>query len=224
MALLDRGALAGLAGSPWAPAVSLVPGGLLGAPAVAVPPAAAEKAANLLASAGWSQGADGILRRGGQPLEVRLTTYEGSPWYEQLATEIAGALREAGMAVRLVGPRRVTEQGLVSGAANAWLLRYDWPDPDALYYLFHSAWAGATNRWRYAEPVADGLLETGRRTMSPASRAQVYREVDARIRADAVAAGLLEPSGALWISPRVAGLRNPALGRLEWSDLYLRSR
>jgi len=222
LVLLPRTVLAAQAGVPWISTASLVAAGKPGADSVAVPVTKPDAAIRMLASAGWRAGDDGMLRRDGQVLELRLATYEDDAWWAGLAQQVADAWRSAGIAVRLVAPRRTNVTDLVAGSANAWLLQYDWPDPDALYYLFHSDWVGASNRAGYRSTATDELLETARSTMDPVARATAYRKADAQIRADSVATGILQQAGAIWFSPRLAGVRPPVGNRFDWIDLYLR--
>jgi len=222
LALLPRAALAEQAGVQWVSTASLVAAGKPGAASVAVPTAKTEVAIRTLAGAGWRAGDDGMLQRDGEVLELRLATYEGDAWWAGLAAQVAETWRSVGIAVRLVAPRRTTPTGLVVDSANAWLLQYDWPDPDALYYLFHSDWVGDSNRAGYRSAATDELLATGRSTIDPVARAAAYRKADAQIRADAVATGVLRQAGAIWTSPRLAGVRPPVGTRFEWIDVYLR--
>ena len=70
--------------------------------------------------------------------------------------------------------------------------------------------------------ATDELLTTARSTTDPVARATAYRKADSQIRADAVATGILQQAGAIWVSPRLAGVRPPVGNRFDWIDLYLR--
>lgn len=59
----------------------------------------AEAAAALLDEAGWTEGADGVRAKGGEPLRLTLTTYPDRPELPALATAIQAALEEVGVAV-----------------------------------------------------------------------------------------------------------------------------
>lgn len=58
-------------------------------------------AAALLDEAGWREGADGVRAKGGDRLELTLTTYPDRPELPALATAIQGALKKVGVDVKV---------------------------------------------------------------------------------------------------------------------------
>ncbi len=56
-----------------------------------------DEARALLGAAGWSEGADGILERDGEPLRLNLLTYPDRPELPALATAMQAALAEIGV-------------------------------------------------------------------------------------------------------------------------------
>ncbi|GGC54953.1 ABC transporter substrate-binding protein [Hoyosella rhizosphaerae] len=60
-----------------------------------------EGAIDLLADAGWTQGANGLMQRDGQPLTVTLMTYPDRPELPALAAAIQDQLRQIGVQVRV---------------------------------------------------------------------------------------------------------------------------
>jgi peptide/nickel transport system substrate-binding protein len=60
-----------------------------------------EAAAALLDEAGWQEGADGVRTKGGDPLQLTLTTYPDRPELPALATAIQAELKEVGVAVKV---------------------------------------------------------------------------------------------------------------------------
>lgn len=224
--LLDRSSMAHTAGPNWEPRDSLLTRGVLGgAGLVSADGARKNAAASLLARAGWVRSdPDGPLQRDGEPLEIRLATYEGSSLHQQLAREVAAALEDAGILVRHVAPRRVPATELVEGGPNAWIVQYEWPDPDAIFYLFHSSYRGQTNRSGLQSQAVDSYLMAARQEIDPAKRAELYRKADAAIRGAGAATGLLEEAGEVWASPRVAGLNVSDAGLVLWGDIFLRTK
>lgn len=221
--LVDRRALEGLPAWPAAATAGLLPSSLGGAMGeVSGPDAGA--AARMLSAAGWVPGADGVRGKGGVRLEIRLATYEGDPTYEAVGAMLRAAFGAAGFDCRLVPARRTAQPGLVRGAPNLWLLFHEWPDPDVLYYLFHSSQIGRANRAAYGSPVADWLLEVARTEMDPMARLDLYRQAQAVIVGDAVAFGLFEARGQLLISQRVVGVRPHPAGEFFVYDVYLRNQ
>jgi peptide/nickel transport system substrate-binding protein len=60
-----------------------------------------DQARALLAGAGWTPGADGILQREGRPLQLNLLTYPDRPELPALATAIQAALAEIGVGIEV---------------------------------------------------------------------------------------------------------------------------
>lgn len=219
---LDRTAAAG--SMPWsaAPAGSLLAGWPGLDPGTPAPLPDLEAAAGLLSAAGWTMDPDGVRRRDGQELAVRLATYEDDPSFAALAQEVLEQLAGLGFSGRQVPPRRGLTPGSVAGAPNLWLLYYDWPDPDVLYYLFHSSETGRGNRSALRDLEVDGMLETSRSTASPALRIEQFRQLDAVVLQHAAAVPLARSSGRLRLGGRVAGWRAQRPGALLPHDIYLR--
>jgi peptide/nickel transport system substrate-binding protein len=65
-------------------------------------------ARGVLDAAGWLVGSDGVRARGGQRLEIELTTYPQRPELGLLATAIQSMLREIGMATTLRQVEQIT--------------------------------------------------------------------------------------------------------------------
>lgn len=60
-----------------------------------------DAARQLLEDAGWSEGADGILTKDGDPLRLNLVTYPDRPELPALATAIQASAREAGIDIEV---------------------------------------------------------------------------------------------------------------------------
>lgn len=217
---LDRLPVTALAPSPSLPSGSLLAPWRPSLPDAPAPERLA--AASLLQRAGWLPGPDGIRRKGDAVLEVRLATYEDDPAYQALGEEVAAQWRAVGAQVRLVPPRRHLVPGRVIGEPNAWLLALQWPDPDVLYYLFHSGQIGRANRAAVASPDLDALLEQTRLAADPVQRAGWFDRVEAWLLGQAAVFPLAVERGELLLSGRVGGWRAQAGGDVRLQDLYLK--
>ena len=219
---VDREAVA--AGLPWpaAPATYLLPPGVPGHLAGDPPGSSAAAARDALDGAGWVRDEDGQRRRGGEHLEVRLATYEGDEVFAALAENVRGSLEALGVPCRLVPPRRALQPGLVGGAPNLWLLYYEWPDPDVLYYLLHSSQVGQANRAAYRNDAVDQLLFQARGEMDDKARSELYQRVQRQIAEDTALIPLAAAMGQVRVGPDVVDYR-PTDRRFLWlGDLYLR--
>ncbi|MCA1973154.1 MAG: ABC transporter substrate-binding protein [Caenispirillum sp.] len=140
-----------------------------------------QAAAALLAEAGWSTGADGILVRDGKPFQVTLRTFSDRPELPLLATAMQAQLREVGIDLRVaVGNSSEIPSGHRDGSLELALLARNFalvPDPLATVQQdFGSGgndW-GAMN-WRNARLTE--ILETLMRGVADdAQRKQLRRE------------------------------------------------
>ncbi|MDP2872723.1 MAG: ABC transporter substrate-binding protein [Bacillota bacterium] len=221
--LIDRDALLPLPAFPARGTVGLLPestGGRVAETTGPNPGAAAE----MLSAAGWTEGPDGVRHKGDVRLEARLATYTGEPGYEAVAAALLTAMSAAGFDCRLTPPRRDAKPGLVAAAPNLWLLYHDWPDPDVLYYVFHTSQTGSANRTGYSNPTVDWYLDVARTEMDPDERLGFYRQAQTAIIGDGAAFGLLEARGELRVSGRVIGLRPHPAGDVLLHDIYLRDQ
>ena len=132
-------------------------------------PALAQK---LLDEAGWTKGADGIRRKGGQPLRFTLDFDRGNPVREQTAVVARQYWSDIGVDVEL----RVSEFNALLSRIRArpnplqgWVLWYITPPEADLLAYYHSQ--GTLNEFGYANAEVDQLLEKGRATFDPKERA-----------------------------------------------------
>jgi len=168
----------------------------------------------LLDEAGWSKGADGVRRRGGQQLAFTITT-SSDPVHKQVAEKVAEAWNALGarVGVTQVGltplVRDLIEQRnyeailfVDSGEAD--------PDP---YDAWHSTETGGRgdNLSLWSHSRVDALLDEARTIASPSRRVELYREFQ-EIFAQEVPAIPLYVSTALYVQD--ATLSGVRVGRL----------
>lgn len=105
-------------------------------------------------------------------------------------------------------------------AAMAWMVT----DPDTLPYLTlrRAAWpeAGGFNSGHYANPEVDRLIEVARRRTGEAARADLYRELQRRVREDAPWAAIASWTQTTAIQETVRGLRLEPSFELRLKDVY----
>ncbi|MCP2343999.1 ABC transporter substrate-binding protein [Nonomuraea roseoviolacea] len=146
------------------------------------------KAAEVLESAGWKVGGDGIRAKEGTPARFTLMYPAGDALRKELALAFASDAKRIGIDVRLAGLDwdaiypRMAKDALIMGWGSPY-------DPDYVNYeLFHSSYIGqgSFNPGRYKVPEVDKLLDAGRRTTDPAARKKVYDAFQQRVSDDQV--------------------------------------
>ena len=150
-------------------------------PAIKPWPFDPERAAELLAEAGWEdRDGSGILRNAaGEPFEFELTIMAGSEVDERLGNYIRDQCAGAGIRCRL----RPTDWAIFNSLSKArdfdaivlaWLPSSPEPDPRQVY---HSAAIGQAgdNIVQWSCPEADRLIDEGRRTIDTEKRHAIWR-------------------------------------------------
>jgi peptide/nickel transport system substrate-binding protein len=163
-------------------------------------------AQRLLDEAGWTKGADGIRRKGGQPLKFTLDFDRGNPVREQTAVVARQYWKDVGADVEL----RVSEfNALLSrirakpNPLQAWVLWYITPPEADLLAYYHSK--GTLNEFGYSNAEVDQLLEKGRATFDQKERARLYQQAQKLIAADAPVAYVVYPLEIQALSRRIQG-------------------
>ncbi len=138
-----------------------------------IPAYDAAHAALLLDSAGWTAGPDGMRRRHGMPLAIRLIVPTSSVFRMRYAVLIQEALRHAGIAVDLdAAPFPAFFAKQTAGDFDAVLAAYS-TDPNAGGAA--QSWAAASripaggNYLSYADPRFDALLDSATASFDPAA-------------------------------------------------------
>lgn len=95
------------------------------------------------------------------------------------------------------------------------LYRYAWfadmPDPDSILHPMFAS-GSPNNFMKYHDPVTDDLLTQGRETIDPVARADIYRDIEARITETLPLIPLFYMSVDRVYQPHVRGIQVSALG------------
>lgn len=165
-----------------------------------------DKAKQLLAEAGWTPGADGILvNSSGEKFGFTLLADKGDPVREQIYLVAHDQWRKLGMDVDIQYTEWNTilslyAEGKFDSRLGWWVIK---PDPD-IYDYFHTD--GALNQIRYSNPEVDRLLELGQATVDTAERADIYRQVQEILIDDQPSIFLYYPVEVRATSKRLQGL------------------
>lgn len=152
-----------------------------------------DKARKLLDDAGWVKGSDGIRAKNGVRLAFTNSTTAGNHLREQLQQFVQQTLKEIGIEMTISNLPAAVIWG------DFWTLsKYDsvvvginylvGSDPD-VFNRFHTGAIRAkggrgSNTSQYSNPQVDKLLEEGARTFDQKRRIEIYKEIQAQVRAD----------------------------------------
>jgi peptide/nickel transport system substrate-binding protein len=172
------------------------------------PPFDAEQAKSMLASAGWTPGAGGILQKGGKKMSFTLDADTADPARQQSAVIAQQNLKSIGAQVELrVRPFPAYAKDLLAKKFDAhvgfWVLP---PDPDLTNYY---STTGTYNTISYSNPQVDKLLEQGRGVAELEQRKPIYAQLQQTFLDDPPGAILFYPKDIHAITKTTAGI--PAL-------------
>jgi peptide/nickel transport system substrate-binding protein len=203
-----------------------------------------DKARRLLADAGWSPGADGILTRSGKRFSADFYVRQDAATRNQAAGEIAAKVKAVGMELKVAPtPFGTFFDPLKSGKFDIALSGFaTGPDPDA-YYIFHSSqlrpeknpngvnWSG------YSNPELDRLIDLERSTVTAdpaktrAERRRIFSQIEKILSDDVVTYFLWSDDTVQGFDARVGGTPprteiNIDYGRnvRVYADWYLQKR
>ncbi|MEU4766502.1 ABC transporter substrate-binding protein [Actinosynnema sp. NPDC023794] len=145
------------------------------------------EAERLLDEAGWRRGADGARFRDGQPARLPILYPAADVLRKELALAAASDIAKLGIDAPVESTtfelmlQRQEEAASVWGGGDPY-------DPDtAAFTLLHSRYAGRPgylNMTHYRNPAVDAALDTGRRSLDPATRKQAYTDFQRAYTAD----------------------------------------
>lgn len=174
------------------------------------------KAKQLLDTAGWKPGANGVREKNGQPLKMLvLFGPNTTPVREQLATIAQQQWKAIGADVEIRGLEfgallKQTKEGPYDWAAyvNAYIAGVD---PDTIWFKKDAG--PAFNRVDYQNPHVQDLYEQGLKELDRGKRAVIYQEISRTLTDEAPWIWLYYELGHQVINKRVQGVRvSKALG------------
>lgn len=136
------------------------------------------KARELLAAAGWTRNAEGILVKDGQPFAFVLRTNQGNDERRKVAEIVQASLKDLGVRVdiQVIEWASFLKEYIKKKRFEAIILGWGiGQDPDQ-YEVWHSSKMGPDdlNRIGYSNPEADEMLEKGRASCVEAERKKYY--------------------------------------------------
>ncbi len=181
----------------------------------------ATRAQTLLRDAGWTPGADGLLRdSAGRTLDVEIRTIE-----DQDATIIADYWKQAGInpiTVFITGIQRRDDEyrahfpatQLQSGSGGYLTNLYTASAPSAA-----NRFRGSNNRGTYSNPEYDRLYALQLATLDPAARDEILVDLERIVTHDLAVGYLIHDSAPVVARSVVRGIRNATkeLGNALWN-------
>ncbi|HVB11180.1 MAG TPA: peptide-binding protein [Bacillota bacterium] len=168
------------------------------------------KAKQLLAAAGWTPGAGGILQKNGQPLQFSCMVNQADNQAQQAATIIQADLQQIGVKMTINQIDWPTEVKNLF-AANYQSTVVGWtnmadPDPFAYTIWDSTQWKGR-NFAHFSDPKIDQLIEQGRSATTLAARQQAYYQFDQVLKNDAPYVFLWYPEQVFVVGKQFQGLQ-----------------
>lgn len=173
------------------------------------------KAKRMLEEAGWRQPREGATReKDGQQLNINFL-YSPGPENESIVNLMQAHLAGIGVDMR---PQRLEWTAFLAalraGQHDMFLIGVRYVTADVLYFYFHSKQRPAPNRFDWANPETDRLLELSRSSTSEAERLDAYQKLQKIIIENAIWVPLVHEKRAVIASPKLV------VGKMHSNVLY----
>lgn len=188
-----------------------------------------EKAKDLLAEAGWTPGANGILEKDGTPLEFEVTVQQGNLQREQAAVLLQASFAEAGIKLNIRSLEWSALVALLDATADGSPRNYQsliigntlGPEPSRYRVVYDDYYPG------YVSEEVNALFDIADVTTDVAQRQAYYEEIQTKITDDSPVVWLWYAQTLYAFAPQL-GIEDAELtGLAHWrflnfSKLYLR--
>jgi len=180
-----------------------------------------KQAAALLAEAGWTRNAQGLLEKDGRPFTFELLTNQGNDERKKIAEIVQASLRELGVTVeiRVLEWAALLKEHVKKRQFEAIVLGWGTgADPDQ-FVVWHSSQMGPDqlNSISYANPEVDALLEAGRASCVQADRIRFYHRIHEVLAEDQPLVFLYWRDALPVVSSRIFGVQ-PGPAGIRWNE------
>ena len=191
------------------------------------------KAKQLLAEAGWTPGADGIVRKNGRPLSLQLSYNVENATRTLVAVQIQAMLKEAGIDAQIktypanllfatYGQGGILTTGKFDLAVTGWIAGFD-PDDHSLFASDQIPRPGhpdGVNYTRYQNPEMDAAQRDALSSYDESVRKSAYSRIQKLLARDVPEDYIWFPRQAQPINPEFKGFApnpvNEAWNAYEW--------
>jgi peptide/nickel transport system substrate-binding protein len=183
-----------------------------------------EQAKSLMAEAGYTFNADGILEKDGQPLSLTMEVDTYTTRNVKAALVLVEQYADLGVEVTIEQlETNIFYDKVMSGDYQLAIAGLGYGDADLMYLAFHSSMIGACCNFSYLnDPDLDALLEASRTTSDPTERQEVLNQLQQTILEQAYIVPLITPERYRAINNRWQGVKySDALINLQLSDANL---
>jgi peptide/nickel transport system substrate-binding protein len=179
------------------------------------------RAKALMKEAGYTEGAGGLLEKGGSPLKLKFPV---SPYVTP--TSVSEVLKEQYKALGVdleiqTGDMGVIYPPLFRGEFEIALGTYNYSEADILWIYFHSSNVGGLNMSQLKDPELDKILDATRSTMDPDKRQQFVNDAQKRIVENAYIVPLYTEKTYYLLNNRVQGALFVGTSTLMLNDAYI---
>ncbi len=185
-----------------------------------------DKAKTLLVEAGLTDtDGDGLVEHNGEPFKVRFLAPTHRPEFGPVAEIMKNMLPKIGIQVEIVTLELGAAKDMVK-AGDFDLFMTSWgtaPSGDPAYIMeMLVSTAGDANYGKFSCPDLDELLTKGKTMLEPQARADIYNEIQEKVREESPLIFLYHRVDMLGMSEAVQKLRvHPAETYLLHKDIYL---
>ncbi len=178
-----------------------------------------QKAVQLLDSAGWALGSDGIRAKGGKKLQFTIWTNAGNKNRESLITVMQQQWKAIGVDAT---PKTEDFNSLVTRITETHdfeiaMLGFSWDtDPDQGTMWATTSYEGGFNLGKYSNPAVDKLVDSGLTELDTAKRKQIYIDMQNAVLEDIPTIILVFPQAVGVVNKRLHNCKPNAVN-IRWN-------
>jgi len=177
-----------------------------------------ERAKELMAEAGFTPGADGMLQKDGEPLVLIMPVYS---FYEKLSTLVQEQYKALGVQVELeLGEVNVVMDDVMAGNFDIYLTAYLFENTSLLEWMFSSSMIGMYNFSGINDPKMDDLLSTMMTTMDSETNLRAACDIQIHSVEQAYTVPLYLASAPTAVNSELKGVRWDRYYHYDLFDAY----
>ncbi len=167
-----------------------------------------DKARDEFVAAGFEFGDDGVMRFEGNPVNIRVLTYQYRPEFKYMAEHLKSELQKIGVSVEVIETKDFDADAVARGdfdLAMDGLVLAGTGDP-AYYYRSSLVSGASTNYSAYANPAFDALVDEYTSTWDDSKRSEIQKQILELLDADKPYIAYADRSFSIFMRDRVQGV------------------